>query len=102
MQLGPTTKQKLAGCCPFLGSQVEDRSPVSLRGDAAVAWHDVRRITRVPSRGVDAELVLEIQVCRAQPVVITKTQSLAIDPFYALRLEPAEPRPVRAWRSGAA
>src|SRR5581483_2458004 len=65
-------KQKFPRCRPLLGGQVEHRSPVNFRGDAAVAWHYVRRITGVSGRGVDAELVLEVQVRLAHAVVIAK------------------------------
>jgi hypothetical protein len=45
---------------------------VYFRYEGAGAWHDVERITRVSGRGVDAEVVLEVQVRLAQPVVIAK------------------------------
>ena len=72
VQLGSYEKQKLACRRPFLGGQVERGSPVNFRGDAAAAWDYVGRITRVPGRGVDAQVVLEAQVRPAQPVVIAK------------------------------
>ena len=72
MQLGSHEKQKFPRCCPLPGGQVEHRSPVNFRGDAAVAWHYVMRITGVSGRGVDAELVLEVQVRLAHAVVIAK------------------------------
>jgi hypothetical protein len=72
VQLGSNEKQKFPRCCPLPGGQIEHRSPVNFRDEGAGAWHDVERITRVSGRGVDAELVLEVQVRIAQPVVIAK------------------------------
>jgi hypothetical protein len=72
VQLGSYQKQKFPGRRPLLGGQVERRSPVNLRGDAAAAWNYVGRVTRVSGRGVDAQVVLEVQVRLAQPVVIAK------------------------------
>ena len=50
----------------------EQRRPVGFRDDGAAAWNYVGWITRVSGRGVDAEVVLEVQVRLAQPVVIAK------------------------------
>jgi hypothetical protein len=72
VQLGSYEKQKVPRCCPLLGGQVEQRSPVNFGDDAAAAWNYVGRITGVSGRGVDAELVLEVQVRLVQPVVIAK------------------------------
>ena len=72
VQLGSYSKQKFLCRRPLLGGQVERRSPVSFRDDGAAAWDDVGRITRVSARGVDAKVVLEVQVRLAQPVVIAK------------------------------
>ena len=72
MQLGSNEKQKFPRCCPLLGGQVEQRSPVNFGDDSAAAWNYVGRITGVSGRGVDAELVLKPQVRLAQPVVIAK------------------------------
>ena len=72
VQLGSYEKQKFPCRCPLLGGQVERRSPVNLRDDPAAARNDVGRITRVSGRGVDAKVVLEVQVGLAQLVVIAK------------------------------
>jgi hypothetical protein len=72
VQRGSYEKQKFPCRRPFLGGQVEWRGSVNFRDDAAAAWNYVGRITRVPGRGVDAEVVLEIQVRLAQPLVIAK------------------------------
>src|SRR6266576_2993479 len=72
MQVGSHEKQKFPCRRPLLGGQVERGSPVNFRDDAAAAWNYVGRITRVSGRGVDAEVVLEVQVRLAQPVVIAK------------------------------
>jgi hypothetical protein len=72
VQLGSHQKQKFPRRRPLLRGQVKRRSPVDLRHDAAAARNDIGRITRVSSRGVDAEVVLEVQVRLAQPVVIAK------------------------------
>jgi hypothetical protein len=76
VQLGPYEKQKFPCRRPLLGGQVEHRSPVNFGDDGAGARHDVGRITRVSGRGVDAEVVLEVQVRLAQPVVIAKDTAL--------------------------
>ena len=72
VQLGSYEKEQFPCCRPLLRGQVERRSTVSFRDDGAAPWNYVRRITRVPGRGVDAEVVLEVQVRLAQPVVIAK------------------------------
>jgi hypothetical protein len=72
VQLGLYEKQEFACRRPLLGGQVERRSPVSFRDDDAAARHYVGRVTRVPGRGVDANVVLEIQIRLAQPIVIAK------------------------------
>src|ERR1700733_8783736 len=72
VQLGSHEKQKFPPCCPFLGGQGEQRSPMTFRGEPAVAWHYIRRITGISGRGVDAELVLEVRVRLAHAVVIAK------------------------------
>ena len=38
MQLGSNEKQKFPRCCPLLGGQVEQGSPVNFWDDAAGAW----------------------------------------------------------------
>ena len=48
---------------------------MNFRDDDAAAWNYVGRITRVPGRGGDAKVVLEVQVRLAQPVVIRETRS---------------------------
>jgi hypothetical protein len=72
VQPGSYPKQKFPCRRPLLGGQVERRSPVNFRDDGAAARDDVGRITRVSARGVDAEVVLEVQVRLAQHVVIAK------------------------------
>lgn len=68
-----TVLERSATRSPLLGGQVERRSPVNFRDDDAAAWNYVGRITRVPGRGGDAKVVLEVQVRLAQPVVIRET-----------------------------
>ena len=72
VQLGPDEKQKFPCCRSLLGGQVEHRSPVNFGDDGTGGWHDVARVARVSGRGVDAEVVLEVQVSLAQPVVVAK------------------------------
>ena len=72
VKLGSYDKQKFPCRCPLLGGQVERRNSVSLRYDGAAARDHIGRITRISSRGVDAEVVLEVQVRLAKPVVIAK------------------------------
>jgi len=72
VQLGSYEKQKFPCRRPLLGGQVERRSSVNFRDYGAAAWNYVGRITRVSRRGVDAEVVLEVQVRPAQPVVIAE------------------------------
>lgn len=72
VQPGSYQKQKFPCCRPLPGGQVERRSRVNFRDDDAAAWNHVGRITRVPGRGVDAQVVLQVQVRLAQPVVITE------------------------------
>src|SRR6185437_14606116 len=50
VQLGPDEKQKVPRCCPLLGGQVEQGSPVNFGDEGAGAWHDVGRITGLPPR----------------------------------------------------
>jgi hypothetical protein len=45
---------------------------MNLRDYGAAARNHVGQITRVSGQGVDAEVVLEVQVLLAQPVVIAK------------------------------
>lgn len=47
VQLGSHEKQKFSCRRPLLGGQVERRSPVNFRDDAAAAWNYLGRITRV-------------------------------------------------------
>jgi hypothetical protein len=72
VQLGSYEKQEFPCRRPLLGGQVERRSPVNFRDDGAAARNHVGRITRVSGRGVDAEVVLEVHVRLARPVVIAK------------------------------
>lgn len=72
MQLGSDQEQKVPCGCPLVRCEVEDGSPVRLRGDAAAARHDVGRVAGVSGRGADAEVVLEVHVRLAQPVVIAE------------------------------
>ena len=72
VQLGSYEKQKFPCRHPLLRGQVERRSPVNFRDDGAAAWNYVGRITGVSGRGVDAEVVFEVQVRFAQPVVIAE------------------------------
>src|SRR5581483_8742640 len=72
LQLGSYQKQQFSCRRPLLDGQVERGSSVNFRDDAAAARNDVGRIARVSGRGVDAEVVLEIQVRLAQPVVVAK------------------------------
>src|SRR5271165_3326517 len=76
VQLGSYPKQKFPCRRPLLGGQVERRSPVNFRDDDTAAWNHVERITRVPGRGVDAEVVLEIQLRLAQRVAIAEDTAL--------------------------
>jgi hypothetical protein len=72
VQPGSYEKQKFPRRRPLLGGQVERGSPVNFRDEGAAAWNYVERITGVSGRGVDAEVVLEVQVRLAQPVLIAK------------------------------
>jgi hypothetical protein len=45
---------------------------VNLRDDEAATWHHVGRITRISDRGVDAVVVLQVDVRLSQSAVIAK------------------------------
>src|ERR1700722_2728732 len=85
VQFGLYEKQQFPGRGPLLGGQVERRSAVNLRHDAAGAWNHPGRITRVSGRGVDAPVVLEVQVRLAEPVVIAEDTAFGHRPVLPAR-----------------
>ena len=81
VQLGSHEKQKLPCRRPLPRGQVERGGPMNFRDDGSATRNYVGRITRVPGRGVDAEVVLEVQVRRAQPAVGLRSSSRLEDHF---------------------